>query len=241
MSASGLDVFESMLKSNVIDLSTLAKSDPIKTREEIRSEWLEKRRGKFTASEFYRLMTSINKQGLPPGAETYVLEKVAESLCQPSEADGFINYEMQWGMDNEPSAVQAFMEKTGLTVDNHGHEQLFIELNEHAGGTPDGLIENISGLEIKCPKSTTHIGYWGIKNGQDLKEKCPNYYWQVQGCMLITERYEWNFVSFDPRLKDPKHQLHIAKIEINYDDITALCERLKLAIQLKNKLIKELS
>ena len=237
LSELSLSGFEAAIKSNIIDMTALKKAEPIKTREEIKSEWLKQRLGKFTASEFHRLMAYPNKAELSAGAITYIMEKVAESLVEPPDTDGFTSYDMQWGLDHEAEAVQAFTDKTGLVVYKHGLAQELITMNEHVGCTPDDLINSTSGLELKCPKSVTHISYWAIKNSDDLKKHCPNYYWQVQGSMMITGREEWYFASFDPRFINPLHRLHIAKIALNIEDVVLLSNRLKMAIALKMKLI----
>jgi len=218
-------------------MTAMQKATPIKTRDEIKSEWLQQRLGKFTASEFHRLMAYPNKAEMPTGGITYVMEKVAESLIDPSDSEGFTSYDMQWGIDHEAEAVQAFMDKTGLVVDKHGLAQELITMGEHVGCTPDGLINSTHGLELKCPKSVTHIYYWAIKNSDDLKKHCPNYYWQAQGSMMIASREEWYFASFDPRFINPAHRLHIAKIAINIEDVVLLSNRLKMAIALKKHLI----
>lgn len=232
-----IDGLEQAIKSNVINLSALPKAEPLKTTEEIRSEWLQQRLGKFTASGFHRLMGYINKPELPKGAVTYIIEKVAESLIDPSTTDGYTSYDMQWGIDHEAEAVQAFTEKTGLIVDKHGIDQTLITMGEHIGCTPDGLIDSTHGLELKCPNSATHINYWAIKTNADLKKNCPDYYWQIQGSMMITGRQEWYFASYDPRFINPKHRLHIVLIKLNIDDVTQLSQRLKMAIALKKQLL----
>ena len=237
LSELSLSGFEAAIKSNVIDMTALKKADPIKTREEIKSDWLQQRLGKFTASEFHRLMAYPSKAEMPVGGITYVMEKVAESLVEPAASEGFASYDMQWGIDHEAEAVQAFTDKTGLNVDKHGLAQELITMSEHVGCTPDGLIDSTHGLELKCPKSVTHISYWKIKNSDDLKKHCSNYYWQVQGSMMVTGREEWYFASFDPRFVNPAHRLHIAKIAINIEDVVSLSNRLKMAIALKKKLI----
>ena len=237
LSELSLSSFEAAIKSSVIDIAALKKAEPIKTREEIKGAWLQQRLGKFTASEFHRLMAGANKSELSTGAITYVMEKVAESLVEPSGSEGFTSYDMQWGIDHEAEAVQAFMDKTGLVVDKHGLAQELITMSEHVGCTPDGLINSTHGLELKCPKSVTHISYWTIRSGDALKKHCPNYYWQVQGSMMITGREEWYFASFDPRFVNPAHRLHIAKIALNIEDVVLLSNRLKMAIGLKKRLI----
>ena len=51
------------------------------------------------------------------------------------------------------------------------------------------------GLEIKCPKASTHIAY--LDNG-----KVPTIYIpQIQGSMMVTGFDSWNFLSYHPAIK----------------------------------------
>lgn len=206
------------------------KSAALQTREQ---EWLLKRRGKFTASEFSRLMTYEAKGAfLPDGAKTYAEEKAIELLTIPDVDNDvrFMNDAMQWGKDTEVEAVEMFMLTHGLTVEKYGDRQEFIELGE-IGCTPDGLIGENSGIETKCPNSKTHAGYLALKNVDDFKKACANYYWQVMGTMAITGRENWYFVSYDPRFKDDGLRLKVLLIERNEADIEHLLKRLDYAIE----------
>jgi hypothetical protein len=235
-----LESFEELLSTNVVDLSQYQKAEPIKTAEEIRKEWLLQRRGKFTASEFSRLITYPNKNELPAGAKTYALEKAVELMTEIDENESFISYEMQWGIDHELEAIQALAELTGLSVKNTGTKQELIALGDDIGCTPDGLIiEEKAGIEIKCPKSKTHFNYRLIRCGAELKTEAPEYYWQVQGSMHITGFDHWYFASFDPRYKNPSHRMHYVVIDRNEDDIALLEQRLLMAIVHRNYLLKE--
>lgn len=213
---------------------------PIKTKEEIESEWLKKRWGKFTASEVYKLMTCENQDGLPKGAMSYVVKKAAESLTDFTP-EPYMNAAMQWGIDHEPEAVDAFMALTGLTVTHCKDGQEFID-GGHVGGTPDGIIPSeFSGLEIKCPNSDTHLSYLQVKTGADLKAEAVQYYWQVQCLMMLTQSLHWYFVSYDPRFIDERLRLHIAMIEASAKDIAKLRERLNLADEYKKNMVESIS
>jgi len=207
--------------------------------EEIRTEWLLQRRGKFTASEFHRLLAYPAKNELPAGAKTYCLEKAVEMLTEMDESESFVSYDMQWGIKNELGAIKAFSEATGHIVTNAGHEQNFIMLGDDVGCTPDGLIGLRSAVEVKCPKSKTHFKYKMIRCAAELKVECPDYYWQIMGSLYVTGRDSWYFISFDPRYHDPKHQLHYFLIERNEYDIAFLNERIFMAIVYRNYLLKE--
>lgn len=228
--------FEQSILKGGADLAGFEKSVPFKTTEEIRHDWLLERIGKFTASEFYRLVTYQKKSELPAGAITYATEKVVDLLTEFFD-DDFISWDMQWGMDHELDAVTEFEKRTGLKITHTGKDQEFIQIGQYIGGTPDGLIGKNSGAEIKCPKSTTHFKYLNINNQVDLKENCPNYYWQIQGLLYITGRKFWYFISYDPRYKNKNQQLHFIQIKPNLVDQVFLYERLAMAIDYRDYLL----
>lgn len=227
--------------SNVFDLSTAKRAEPIKTAQELKNEWRKQRLGKFTASEFSRLVTYPNKPNeLPAGAKTFAVEKAIELLTIFNEEETYISPEMQWGLDHELDAIEAFTAKTGKTVEKTGPGQEFITLNDDIGCTPDGLVGKTGGIEVKCPKSTTHFHYLTFAGADCLKSHKPEYYWQIQGSLWITKRKRWWFVSFDPRFKHEQHRLKIVAIDRNPTDIAFLKKRLKMAIAHRNRLLKDM-
>jgi hypothetical protein len=61
--------------------------------------------------------------------------------------------------------------------------------------SPDGLVDPDGGLEIKCPKASTMVGYY--RDGA-----CPSeYVAQVQGCLWITGRAWWDFFVYHPSMR----------------------------------------
>ena len=202
-------------------------------------EWLQKRRGRFTASEFHRLMGYEDKDEFPKGAETYALDKAVESLT--AESDSYTNESMERGSDKEVEGVEYFMDITGIEVIKYGKQQEFIELGKDVGATPDGIILPDGGIEGKAPNSKTHFFYLtNLKTIEDLKRHCKNYYWQMQGSMYVTGAKYWYFFSYDERFKDPKHRLFFMKVERNDEDIAKLKSRLLKAISTRNNYIKQL-
>ena len=127
------------------------------------------------------------------------------------------------------------MKKTGKVVFNYGDDQEFIKASPTVGATPDGLIAEDEGLEVKCPDSKTHYERLRFLNAENFKEKEKQYYWQIQGCMYVTGRKRWYFVDYDPRFKNEEKRLLIIVIERNEEDITKLKRKLFLA----NKEYKE--
>ncbi len=160
--------------------------------------WHADRCGYVTASKFGDVLT-VGNNGKPLKArEDYLMRLVTERLTgEPTESAD--SYSMAWGRDAEPFARSAFEAETGLIV----VESAFVKhpTIEWVGGSPDGLIGIDSGIEMKCPKnSAVHLGT--IRGGMPKEHKA-----QVQGCMWVTGRDSWYFVSFDPRM--PEHlRLH---------------------------------
>lgn len=209
-------------------------------REEKEKAWLEQKRGKFSGSEAHRLMGYEDKDEFPKGAETYAMEKAIETLV--TETESFSSSDMDWGNDCEVEAVEYLMDITGLTVTKYGKDQEFVELGQHVGCTPDGLIDSDGLIEGKSPKSKTHFGYLTtLKNVETFKKECKNYYWQTQHNMYVTGRKYCIFYSYDPRFKKPEHRLLMLKVERNDTDIAKLKRRLTQGIKRKLDYINQVS
>lgn len=164
-----------------------------------RSEaWFSARRGLPTASRFDKILTP--KKGDPSAAQDSLIDELlAESLLPPQQ--GIIRTataDMYEGMRLEAEARCAFeigyadapVKEVGLIIHESG---LF-------GASPDALVGDHSGLEIKCPNGTTHIGY--LRNGiLPYEYRC-----QVHGSMVVTGRRSWHFFSYARNLP-PLHLL----------------------------------
>jgi len=151
-------------------------------------EWFAARRGIPTASEFSKILTSTGKPST--SAQTYLYTLVAERLAG-QEVDPFTNEWMERGKELEAEARDLFVMLTDQDIPTVG----FITDDAHTiGCSPDGW--NGVGLEIKCPKASTHVKYL-------LSGGCPaDYVPQVQGSMYVTGAPEWWFMSYYPGL-DP--------------------------------------
>ena len=155
-------------------------------------EWKAARAGRVTASRIADVMAKI-KTGEAAARRDYRAQLVAEILTGKPQDDGYINAEMQWGIDQEPLARSAYELSKDTLVDQVGfvlHPSI-----ERAGASPDGYSGPI-GLEIKCPKTATHLQY--LIDGAAPAKYQPQMLWQM-ACMG-TEATD--FVSFDPRLPE---------------------------------------
>lgn len=160
-------------------------------------EWLKLRAGKFTASlDFQQLVT-----GRPDTYKKLIRKKAAEKITGQLILNDYTNANMERGNALEGDAIEAFQINTGLMVDRVG----FVELNEWAGCSPDGLIGNDSGIEIKCKDIHTHLNC--LIDGYD-----SSYKWQIQGNMYITGRKSWWFVSYNPNYVHSGKHIFVEKI-----------------------------
>lgn len=167
-------------------------------------QWMADRAGKFTASRFVDVIARNKKTGEPLKAYHDMIWQVATERMTEQPTEGPSAFALQWGIDVEPYAREAYELETGLVVNQSG----FIQHPEYpfAGCSPDGLIGNDGGLEMKCPKSP-------IIHLQRFIDGVPEEYIpQIQGCLWVTGRKWWDFVSYDPRQR-PSHRLLRIRVE----------------------------
>ncbi len=189
--------------------------------------WFQARCGLATASRFKDILAKI-KSGEAATRRNYKMQLVCERLTgKPQE--GYQNGAMQWGTDNEPFARIAY-EARGQIVREEG----FIKHPDiDAGCSPDGLIEDNGGIEIKCPYQTAvHIET--IINGMP-----PEHMPQVQGAMWITGRTWWDFISYDPRMPESM-QLYVQRIERDEDYIATLDKEVRRFLDEVTSILSEL-
>lgn len=109
---------------------------------------------------------------------------VRETLGAEREMTG--NVATEYGTFHEDGARFDYELETGNTVTQSG----FIPFEDWAGCSPDGLIGDNGGLEIKCP--------FGLRKDESpvpfkpLADQ-PHYYSQVQFSLYVTGREFWHF------------------------------------------------
>lgn len=226
-----------------LDFSVLGNAD-VQSEAEKEEAWLMERLGRFTSSEFHRLMGNEDKLEFPKGAITYSNEKALEVLTEFGGAKKYKGEAMQWGSDTEKEACIEFMRKYDIEVSRFAEEQEFFKKGEHIGGTPDGIItvngKIEGGIETKCPESKTHLYYLMNVNLSNFKKLLTDYYWQCQGNMYVTGAKYWYFISYDPRFKDVNHRLFVLKIMRNESDLLKLRRRLSGAIKMKTEILTKM-
>ena len=158
------------------------------TAEQRSPEWFAARLGKATASQFANVMAAKTTAAY----RNYRVKLALERITGKQE-DVYVNDAMKQGTEREPLARIAYEGLTGNLVEEVG---LCLHDTLECGASPDGLIDAVRGLEIKCPTPGKHVEYLRQKG------EPPEYTAQIQGCMWITGRTEWDFVSFCPEFPE---------------------------------------
>lgn len=151
--------------------------------------WLEARSALPTASEFDNLISptwEIRKGQMPA---TYLCRKLAEWWLGGPIAD-LGSFAMEQGNILEDEAKPWFSLEYGQEIESVG----FITTDDgKIGASPDGLLGDDSGIEIKCHEAQTHVRY--LLEGGVPKD----YLAQVHGSMYVTGRPTWTFLSYRRR------------------------------------------
>lgn len=197
-------------------------------------EWHLERAGKFTGSKFVDVLARNKRTGEPLKAYDDLIWQIVVERMTCQAVDGPSGYALQWGSDVEPFAREAYELETGNMVNEVG----FIAHPDYpfAGASPDGLIGMDGGLEMKCPKSS------GIHLERFLNGVPEEYVPQIQGCMWVTGRKWWDFVSYDPRMPE-SHRLLCIRVERDEVFIErlekAVIEAEARAVELMEKILKK--
>lgn len=187
-------------------------------------EWHAARCGIPTASGFDRIITSEGKRSKQ--REKYMYELAGEKLGAIVD-ETYQSFAMQRGtlLESEARGLYEFardaVQTVGFCVSDCGRW----------GFSPDGLVGENGGIEIKCPLLHTHVEYM-IK----CKDEMPvDYFQQVQGALFVSGREWWDFISYFPGLppvivrEEPNavfHRLLKQELELFCDELDQLVKRL---------------
>jgi putative phage-type endonuclease len=147
-------------------------------------EWHAARKGRITASSVGAILGNA-----PYATRDDVMRRmVREWVGAEPEFEG--NIATEYGTRNEAGALAEYIMETGNAVEAVG----FIAREDWAGCSPDGLIGEEGGLEIKCP--------FGLRKDETPAFKSifdqPHYFDQVQFSIWVANRSWWNFYQWSP-------------------------------------------
>lgn len=177
--------------------------------------WMNERTGRLTASRIAAAMSFLKakKDEAPKESSErrkLKIEILAERLTG-NIVPKYVTPEMQWGIDKEPMAKQAFYEYMGP-----GYEITDLGFVEHpsienCGCSPDGYLAQQGALiEVKCPSTGTMLSWQlcAVDPNWLPEEHIPQMVLQ-SACMGGIPVY---FCAFDPRLPE-KVRLIVRKFE----------------------------
>lgn len=173
-------------------------------------EWLQMRCGKLTASDAKDMLSTI-KTGESAARRDLRAKLVAERLTGRPQGDDYTSDAMQHGIDTEGDARRCYEAVRGILVEDVGflcHDDLA------AGCSPDGLADD-GLLELKAPKTATHISY--LRDPQAL---VAAYKAQLTHALWIAEAPWIDVASFDNRLP-VRLQFVVVRVERSQVDLGA--------------------
>lgn len=150
-------------------------------------EWYAARCGIVTASVVGKLLTPTLKVADNDTSRGVTAALVAERITGIVEPT-FTSDDMWRGIEHEPYARDIYSGYHQQAV-----ECGFMRLDRDGwslGLSPDGLVADEGGIEIKCPRAKTHVR-------TILADAVPSAHVpQIQAALLVSGRKWWDFVSF---------------------------------------------
>ncbi|WP_420961124.1 lambda exonuclease family protein [Brucella sp. IR073] len=182
-------------------------------------EWLQARLGIPTASKFATVMAKGEGK-----IRSEYMRKLAGEIITGEPAETFSTAHMERGkmMEDEARRTYAF-------IHDVEPEQVGFIRNGSKGASPDSLIGENGGLEIKT--ALPHIQIDRLERDR----LPPEHKAQVQGNLWVSEREWWDFVSYWPRLpmlcvrvyRDEEYIKTLSdEIDRFNDELAALVERI---------------
>jgi putative phage-type endonuclease len=153
-------------------------------------EWFALKAGSVGASNIDKIVTV---DGKPSKQRTEFMYQLAGERITGRCEETFQSLAMQNGIEREASARVLFEMVIGVDVQQVGI--VFADESRTVHCSPDGLIGDDEGVEIKNPMMKTHVKYM-------LNGKLPTeYFSQIQMSLYVTGRKRWWFMSCYDGLK----------------------------------------
>lgn len=149
-------------------------------------EWVKARLGIVTASEMDALVSPIGKIRSGQGVETYLCRKICEKLFGTPVGGGG-SFATEQGSILELEARPWYSFDLNIDVQTPG---FCLSDDGRVGCSPDGLVGDDGGLEIKCFQPEHSLAVL-------MKNEVPDeYVIQIQTSLFVTKRKWWDFLSY---------------------------------------------
>jgi len=195
-------------------------------------EWYKARLGKVTASRANIVMAKGRGKDNEYGKQFYEYAKeLAVQKLFGIEYDQVETYAMQQGLELEPQVRDWYANEYSVKVTEPGFITHKNPYYNEIGCTPDGLVEGVILLEIKCPQVKAHTDY--LLNG------IPDpYYFQIQFQLMVMDKRLADFVSFNMELPEP-YNVYVERVHRNDTACDILLSRSKQLLNERDKIIEE--
>ena len=182
-------------------------------------EWWAEKLGKPSASHFDNIMTSRGE--VSKSRQGYLYELAAQ-IVSGIRPETFTSSAMEEGTRREPESRALYEMLYDVSVEQVGI--CFPDEWKLYSCSPDGIINDYRGLELKNVLPKTQVEYL---LGGTLPAK---YHGQVQGSLLVTGFDRWDFLSYSPGLPPLIVEVHrdeayISKLAVALDDFAADLQR----------------
>lgn len=191
-------------------------------------EWYAIRLGKFTASDFHVML------GKSQTKTDKLWEIIAERITGDTDQENYSSFAMERGKILEAEARRLYSAINEVEVKETG----FVEPDEDSpyygfiGASPDGLLGEDGGLEIKCYLAKNFLQYTSPTEDGNTKiiYVRPEVKTQIQFNLMVTGRKWWDLVYYHPRFS-----MAVCRFEPDLE----LQEKIKTTIQDCISFIKE--
>jgi hypothetical protein len=167
-------------------------------------EWDNIRTGKITASIFHTLMG--NSQTKEVLLNTIAAERITGVK---SDSSKFSSVHTARGHEMERYARMLYELEYNVKVDEVG----FCEMDNKTGFSPDGLVGEDGGVEIKSMDNHTFIK---AVNQDSINIE---HYTQIQFALYVSGRRWWDYVLFNPNFSNPLHVRRVSQDEETFSKI----------------------
>ena len=154
-------------------------------------EWLAARAGILTASTVGQVITAKTIKPALNGRSSGLCQTLIAERITGRVEPVYPNRAMTRGTLLEPEARRIYAAQTGQGVDEVGFARLDADTYT-LGSSPDGLVGETGGIEIKSPSAKVHVA-------TVLSGAIPDYNRaQVQAFLHVTSREWCDFISYLP-------------------------------------------
>ena len=179
---------------------------------EAKAAWLAERCGCLTASRMKDAM-DFRKDGKPGAYRVKLLHELLAERLTGFSVPHVVTEPMEHGLEYEDEAVDKFVELTGRDVRLsrfYRHPGI-----EYFGATPDRELDD-GLLEVKCPTTAKYVA-WKMA-GVVPEEHKP----QMLAQLACSGKSWVGFIAYDPRIKEERHRLFLAKFVPEPEQIAAI-------------------